>query len=83
MRFAFVLATMDELSSAFRRNSDGSWTCISEVTIEGPKCEIHVAPGSTFSRGTYIEGLDIAAWIEERASKAVWHKVAEERRAAQ
>ena len=67
---------MDDLATAFRRNPDGSWSCLAPVTIEGPNCAIHIEPGSTFSPGTRVEGLDVAAWIEERASRDVWRSLA-------
>jgi len=67
-------AGMDDLSSAFRRNPDGSWICVLPVTIDGPHGPIKVAPGTTFAPGTQVEGLDVAALIEQRASAGVWQQ---------
>lgn len=54
-------------SQAFRRNPDGSWTCIAPATIEHPKGRIQVSPGTTLRRGTPFMGVDLAAWLEEHA----------------
>jgi hypothetical protein len=63
---------MEPLFRAFRRNADGSWTCVAPVSIDGPHCPIEIKPGSTFAPGTRVEGRDIAAWIDEHASAALW-----------
>jgi len=67
-----MFSYMENVRKSFRRNVDGSWTCVSPMTIGGPRSPISVTKGSTFAPGTEIEGVDIAAWIEEQASKTVW-----------
>jgi hypothetical protein len=64
---------METIRRSFRRNMDGPWTCIAPVILDWPHSPICVSKGSTFAPGTRVEGLDIAAWIEEQASKTVWH----------
>lgn len=58
---------MDELQ-AFRRNFDGSWTCIKPVTLYGPTGRIQVASGSTFARGAHFMNIDLARWLEQQAA---------------
>ena len=55
---------MDEFATHFCRNSDGSWSCISAGTFNGPNGRIQVTPGSTFYRGTMFMGFDLAAWLD-------------------
>ena len=58
---------MDEFATHFCRNSDGSWSCTSSGTFNGPNGSIQVTPGSTFYRGTMFMGFDLAAWLDELA----------------
>jgi len=37
---------------AFRKNPDGSWTCIKPVTISRPTGQIQIGPGMTFTYRT-------------------------------
>ena len=60
---------MDEFATHFCRNSDGSWSCISSGTFNGPNGRIQVTPGSTFYRGTMFMGFDLAAWLDELAGQ--------------
>ena len=57
---------MKDFLKAFRRNPDGSWTCIAPTTFEGPNGRIQVTPGSTFAPGTRFMNVDLAAWLDER-----------------
>ena len=60
-----------DFADHFCKNPDGSWTCISAGTFNGPTGRIQVAPGSRFYRGTAFMGFDLAAWLdEELASRA-------------
>ena len=54
-------------SQTFRRNADGSWTCVAPATIEHPKGRIQVSPGTTLKRGREFMGVDLAAWLDEHA----------------
>ena len=56
----------DEFASHFCRNLDGSWTCMSPATLNGPNGRIQVAQGSRFYPGTIFMGFDIARWLEQR-----------------
>ena len=57
---------MEELARNFRRKEDGSWTCVSAATFQGPNGRIQVAAGSTFHPGTEFMGVDLAQWLEDR-----------------
>ena len=63
---------MAELNcSAFKRNPNGSWTCINPVAITNPKGgTIKITPGITLFRGVLIKGVDIVRWLEENC----WRK---------
>jgi hypothetical protein len=50
----------------FRRNADGSWTCVAHATLSTPKGRIQVTEGSCFFPGTTFMGFDLARWLEER-----------------
>jgi len=55
-----------EFASHFFRNDDGSWTCISPATFNGPNGRIQVATGSRFYPGTIFMGFDLAKWLDQR-----------------
>ena len=80
---------MDDFATHFCRNHDGSWTCTSEGTFDGPNGRIQVTPGSRFYPGTMFMGFDLAAWLEveiqrasqcERAGASVDRRHSERRR---
>jgi hypothetical protein len=54
----------DEFSAHFCRNADGSWTCTSPATLNGPNGRIQVTEGSRFFPGTTFMGFDLAEWLE-------------------
>ncbi len=54
---------MDNLLKAFRRNPDGSWSCVAPVELGHPTGRIEVVPGSTFIKGTSFMGIDLAEWL--------------------
>lgn len=56
---------MKSFSKAFRRNPDGSWTCLTSATLEGPGGRIQVTPGITFVAGTKFMNVDLAKWLDE------------------
>jgi hypothetical protein len=60
---------MEDLSHAFRRNADGSWTCVAPATLDGPNGRIQVTPGTTFARGEIFMGVDIAALLDRPFAK--------------
>ncbi len=50
---------------AFRRNPDGSWSCIAPATLQHPTGRMEVAAGSVFMEGRDFMGVDLAAWLNE------------------
>jgi hypothetical protein len=60
-------AAMARTYNGFRRNPDGSWTCFTESTFEGPNGHVQVAPGTTFIPGFKYMGVDLAALLDNRA----------------
>jgi hypothetical protein len=58
-----------EILKAFTRNPDGSWTCVTAVTIDHPRGRIEVTPGTRVAPNTVFMGVDLAAWLEEQARK--------------
>jgi hypothetical protein len=49
---------------AFRRTPDGSWVCIEPAVLQGPRACFDVLPGSVFSRGIKVKGLDLAEFLD-------------------
>jgi hypothetical protein len=62
---------MDDFLSHFRRNPDGSWTCVEPATFEGPNGPIRVPEGRTFAIGSRFMGTDLAAWLDELLQKVL------------
>jgi hypothetical protein len=58
---------MENFIEAFRRNADGSWSCIRNVTLNGPSGRIQVTEGSTFRRGMTFMGIDLAGFLDAQA----------------
>lgn len=58
---------MKDVIEAFRRDADGSWTCVAPADFNGPTGRIQVAPGARFTRGTIFMGIELAAWLDEQA----------------
>ena len=59
----------EELRKAFRRNPDGSWSCVRPIRIEHPNGRIEVVEGTRLVRNTRFMGVDLAAWLEEMLRK--------------
>jgi len=51
----------------FKRNHDGSWTCVAESTIQRHSGRIQVMPGSTFLPGVKFMGVDLADLLDTLA----------------
>jgi hypothetical protein len=49
---------------SFRRMADGSWLCIEPAALQGPRGRIEVSPGSVFTRGTKVLGVDLAKFLD-------------------
>ena len=56
---------MTKLTKTFRRNDDGSWTCIALASLNGPNGRIQVTPGTTLAPGARFMGVDLVAWLEK------------------
>ncbi len=57
------------LPDAFRHNPDGSWSCVTPVTLEHPKGRIQITAGSTFFRGRSYMGIDVAEWLDQAITR--------------
>ena len=57
---------MQKLGKAFRRNADGSWTCVEATTLDGPTGRMQVPEGSTYRRGTLFMGVELAKWLDQQ-----------------
>jgi diguanylate cyclase (GGDEF)-like protein len=51
----------------FKRNHDGSWTCVAESTIQRHSGRIKVMPGYTFLPGVKFMGVDLADLLDTLA----------------
>ena len=49
----------------FRRNIGGSWSTQRRGTIQGPKGAISLMRDRTFGPGTYYQGVNVAALLEQ------------------
>ena len=58
---------MENFIDAFQRNADGSWSCIRDVTLNGPGGRIQVPAGKTFQRGMMFMGVDLARFLDRQA----------------
>jgi len=56
---------MEEFAQNFRRNEDGSWTCVVPTTLEGPNGRVQITAGTTLQRGKTFMGCDLARWLDE------------------
>lgn len=50
---------------SFEHESDGSWRCVAEVTLETPEGPVAVEPGMRLSYGQDVGGLDVAEYLEQ------------------
>lgn len=58
-----------ELLRSFRKNPDGSWSCVKPVSIEGPGGSVGLGPGASFTRGAAFMGLNLAAMLDEAEAR--------------
>ncbi len=54
---------------SFRRNADGSWTCLEPVTLNRPAGRIQFTPDSTFPPGKLFMGVDVARLLDDEAAR--------------
>lgn len=57
---------MEKLGKAFRRNADGSWTCVQAATFDGPNGRMQVPEGATYSPGMLFMGVELAKWLDQQ-----------------
>ena len=48
----------------FKKNDDGSWTCVAGTVVKGPLVRVSIKPGMTFAPGTWFAGIDIVTRLE-------------------
>lgn len=68
---------MENFIKAFRRNEDGSWSCIRDVTLNGPGGRIQVTAGARFQPGARFMGVDLAGFLDaqlaQRSDRGINH----------
>lgn len=64
-RFAIDYLAMEVFRKSFRRNGDGSWTCIQPATYAGPQGQIQVNAGATFRPNERFMNLDLVTLLEQ------------------
>ena len=57
--------TPDQLLKVFRRESDGSWTSVDYVELEGPSGRMQIPGGTRFRPGRLFMNVDMARWLDE------------------
>ena len=55
--------------SAFRRNANGSWTCVKPVTIKGQYAQARLTPGTTVSKGASFAGVNLVAMLDTQCAR--------------
>lgn len=61
--------TDQELLSSFRRESNGDWTCIKPVLIDGTVRNVAFVPGVTVSHADIYMGVDMARELDAAAAR--------------
>ena len=51
----------------FRRNPDGTWTCIQPTPIKVGKRVLAISKDMTFTKGVPYLVVDVAGWLEEQS----------------
>jgi hypothetical protein len=52
---------------SFRRNADGSWTCVASVTLVSRGGPIRFTEGATFASGMMFMGIRVSKLLDEMA----------------
>lgn len=52
---------------SFRRNADGSWTCVASVTLASRLGPIRFTEGATFPSGMMFMGIRVSKLLDEMA----------------
>jgi len=61
--------TDQELLSHFRKQPDGTWSCIEPTQLAGPSGNLAILPGEPFRRGALFMGVNIAAELDAAAAR--------------
>jgi hypothetical protein len=56
--------SLKDVTDLFRKNSDGTWTCIMPAIIYGPIVRVRIEPGITFVQGRQFVGVDVAGILD-------------------
>jgi hypothetical protein len=60
--------TREQLLKLFHRESDGTWTSVDTVELEGPTGRMQVPGGIRFRPGKPFMNVDMARWLDEVTS---------------
>lgn len=52
------------ITDAFRREADGSWTCVEDVTYEHAAGRIQFTAGAVFGPEQVFMGMKVAKWLD-------------------
>jgi hypothetical protein len=55
------------ITDAFRREADGSWTCVDAITVDHPSGRMQFTPGAVFHPEDVFMGVKIAKWLDALA----------------
>ena len=58
---------MTAFIDSFRRNADGSWTCVVATTLHQPSGRIQFTEGATFRPGSMFMGIKVTSLLDELA----------------
>lgn len=58
---------MDDLLSAFERQSDGSWRCCASSALHTHSGLVRFTPGAEFRAGFVFMGIDVARMLNDYA----------------
>ncbi len=58
---------MFDFMHAFRRNADGSWTCVEPITLVQPSGPVQFTQGATFRPESMFMGIKVAKFLDELA----------------
>ena len=56
--------TNNVFPDAYKRNDDGSWTCIKQTLLQGPFARILIDQGTIFYPEQLFMGIDVSAYLE-------------------
>ena len=52
------------VTDAFRRDADGTWTCIEAITVDHPSGPIQFSLGAKFHPEDVFMGVKVAKWLD-------------------